>query len=231
MIDSLFNFLYESLTGSIWIAIFASFGWGVLSIILSPCHLSSIPLIIGYITSYGKISIFRTFLISLVFSIGILLTIVIIGLITSLLGRLLGDIGSLGNYFVALIFFIVGLYLLGLIKLNWDTIGLKSNKSGIVGALILGLLFGLALGPCTFAYLAPILGVVFQTSQTDYLFAILLLSAFAVGHCLVIVVAGTTVNLVQSYLNWSNESKAIIIVKKTCGILVIIGGFYLIFGI
>ena len=230
MIDTIFNVLYDAMNGSIWIAVIASFGWGVLSILLSPCHLSSIPLIVGYISSQGKISIARTFNISLVFSLGILITIAVIGLITASLGRLMGDIGSIGNYLVAGVFFIVGLYLLDIIKLNWNSSGLKkSNRQGLIAALIIGLLFGLALGPCTFAYMAPVLGVVFETAQTNYILAVIYLFAFGIGHCAVIVGAGTLTNQVQKYLNWSEESKALLIIKKVCGVLVILGGIYLIY--
>jgi cytochrome c-type biogenesis protein len=229
MIDGIFNYLYEAMTGAVWLAVLASFGWGVLSILLSPCHLSSIPLVVGFISSQGKMSIGRTFNISLVFSVGILITIALIGVMTASLGRLMGDIGGVGNYLVAGIFFLVGLYLLDIIKLHWNT-GLRKTKAkGLLAALILGLLFGLALGPCTFAYMAPVLGVVFQTAQTNYILAMVFLLAFGIGHCSVIVGAGTLTGKVQKYLNWSEESNAIIWIKKTCGILVILGGVYLIY--
>jgi len=230
MFEGLFTFLYEAMMGSFLLAVIASFVWGILSIILSPCHLSSIPLVVGYITSQGKVSVSRTFNISLVFSIGILITIAAIGIITASLGRLMGDVGVFGNYLVAGIFFIVGLYLLDIIKLDWNTAGLKQTKSkGLLAALILGLLFGIALGPCTFAYMAPVLGIVFHTAQTDYFSAIILLSAFGIGHCSVIVGAGTLAGKVQKYLNWSEESNSILWIKRICGLLVILGGIYLLF--
>jgi cytochrome c-type biogenesis protein len=230
MIEGIFTALYEAMMGAAWLAVIASFAWGVLSIILSPCHLSSIPLVVGFISSQGKISIRRTFNISLIFSIGILITIALIGIITASLGRLMGDIGSVGNYLVAGIFFLVGLYLLDIIKFDWNNAGLRKTKStGLTAALILGLLFGLALGPCTFAYMAPVLGVVFQTAQTDYFFSIILLTAFGIGHCSVIVGAGTLTRKVQKYLNWSDGSKTVLWIKRVCGVLVILGGIYLIF--
>ena len=230
MIESIFIKLYGAMTGTVWIAIIASFAWGVLSILLSPCHLSSIPLVVGFISSQGKISIRRTFNISLIFSVGILITIALIGIITASLGRLMGDVGSVGNYLVAGIFFLVGLYLLDIIKFDWNIPGLKkTKKKGLLAALFLGLIFGIALGPCTFAYMAPVLGVVFQTAQTDYLLAVIFLLAFGLGHCSVIVGAGTLTGKVQEYLNWSKESKTLILVKKICGVLVILGGVYLIY--
>ncbi|MBI5020224.1 MAG: cytochrome C biogenesis protein [Ignavibacteriales bacterium] len=229
MIEELFTTLYDAMTGAVWLAVAASFSWGVLSILLSPCHLSSIPLVVGFISSQEKMSVARTFNISLIFSTGILITITLIGIITASMGRLMGDIGGIGNYLVAAIFFLVGLYLLDIIKLNWSH-GVKKTKSkGILAALILGLLFGLAVGPCTFAYMAPVLGVVFQTAQVSYILAVILLLAFGVGHCSVIVGAGTLTGKVQKYLNWSEESKAIIRLKRVCGVLVILGGIYLIY--
>lgn len=228
MIENVFTVLYEAMTGTVWIALFASFTWGVLSILLSPCHLSSIPLIVGYISSQGKISVAKTFHISLIFSVGILITIAAIGIITASLGRLMGDIGAVGNYLVAGIFFIVGLYLLDIIKLDWNKFGLRqTNSKGLLAALILGLLFGIALGPCTFAYMAPVLGIVFQTAQTNYLLAVIFLMAFGLGHCSVIIGAGTLTGKIQKYLNWSEESKAILWIKRICGVLVILGGIYL----
>jgi cytochrome c-type biogenesis protein len=230
MIEEIFTILSTALYDNFWIALLASLGWGVLSILLSPCHLSSIPLVVGYISSQGKISLKRTFYISLIFAVGILITIAAIGVITASLGRLMGDVGAIGNYLVAGIFFLVGLYLLEIIKFDWNTAGLRQTKSkGLLAALILGLLFGIALGPCTFAYMAPVLGVVFQTAQTNYIFSIILLAAFGIGHCGVIVGAGTLTGKVQKYLNWSEGSKTILWIKRICGVLVILGGIYLIY--
>ena len=230
MIDGIFDSLYNALMGAAWLAVLASFGWGVLSVLLSPCHLSSIPLIVGFISSQKNASVRSTFYISLVFSIGILVTIAIIGVVTASLGGLMGDIGVTGNYLVAGIFFIVGLYLLEVIKFNWNGLPLGNVKRrGLLTSFSLGLLFGLALGPCTFAYMAPVLGIVFQTSQTNYLLAIVFLFAFSMGHCSVIVSAGTLTGKVQKYLNWSQSSKTILIIKKICGLLVIMGGIYLVY--
>ena len=228
MIEDLFSYLSDLLYSSNVTAVFSSFVWGILSILLSPCHLSSIPLIVGFLNSQGNISQKRTFSLSLMFSLGILITIALIGLVTMALGRIIGDIGSIGNYIVAVVFFIVGLYMLGILKLDWRGANLSTRFIGMPAALVLGLIFGLGLGPCTFAFMAPILGVVFSVSAESPIFAIVLLAAFALGHCMVIVLAGTLTQKVQSYLNWTESSKAISIIKKICGILIILGGIYMI---
>jgi len=230
MILDLFTWLSNALTGQPIIALIASFLWGVLSIILSPCHLASIPLIVGFIDDQRNIKTKRAFLLSLLFALGILITIILIGVITSAMGRMAGDVGRWGNYFVAGIFFIVGLYLLGVIPLSFSVQGnVGMKKKGLLASFILGLVFGIALGPCTFAYMAPVLGVTFSLAKTNLIYSLSLLIMYGIGHCTVIVLAGTFTEIVQHYLNWNESSNGTLILKKICGVLVILGGVYLIF--
>ena len=99
----------------------------------------------------------------------------------------------------------------------------------MLAAFILGLVFGIALGPCTFAYMAPMLGVTFRLATTNLLYGVLLLLVYGIGHCSVIVLAGTSTELVQQYMNWNERSKGAVILKKVCGVLVLLGGVYLIY--
>lgn len=230
---AIFEWLNTLIQSSYLFALGASLIWGVLSILLSPCHLASIPLIVGFIGEQGRMTTKKAFWLSTSFSVGILITIGVIGLITGLMGRMLGDVGVYGNYFVALIFFVIGLHLLEIIEIPF--IG-KTNqpvfrKKGILAAFILGLIFGVALGPCTFAYMAPMLGIVFTVSATQFLFAFLLLLFYGIGHCSVIIFAGTFTEVIQRYLNWNKDSRSMVIVKKICGVLVILGGIYLIWSV
>lgn len=129
---------------------------------------------------------------------------------------------------MAVIFFFVGLYLLGAIDLPLPSAAQPGIKSkGMLAAFILGRVFGVALGPCTFAYMAPMLGVTFRLASTNLPYGILLLVLYGVGHCGVIVLAGTFTEAVQRYLNWNEKSKGATILKKVCGVLVLLGGFYL----
>jgi cytochrome c-type biogenesis protein len=230
MMVQVLSALTQALEGSALLALGASLVWGILSILLSPCHLASIPLIVGFIDAQGRISTKRAFSISVLFALGILVTIALIGLITAALGRMMGDIGGWGNYLVAGIFFLVGLHLCGVIPMPWSGPGqAKVRGKGLLAALILGLVFGVALGPCTFAYMAPMLGVTFRLADTDLLYGITLLLTYGLGHCSVIVAAGTSTELVQQYLNWNEKSKGPVILKKICGVLVMLGGIYLLF--
>lgn len=228
--QELFSTLSHAIEGTPHLAIAAAFVWGILSIVLSPCHLASIPLIVGFIDNQGSISTRRAFAISSLFAIGILVTIGIIGAVTAAAGRMLGSVGAWANYLVAVVFFVVGLHLLGVIPMPFGGPGsVGMQRKGMLAALILGLVFGVALGPCTFAYMAPMLGVTFKLAATSMVYGIVLLVAYGLGHCSVIVAAGTSTRLVQKFLNWNEQSRGTAVLRGLCGILVLVGGLYLIY--
>ncbi len=228
--EQLFITLTHAVEGTPAIAIAATFVWGVLSILLSPCHLASIPLIVGFIDQQGRIPMRRALGISTLFAVGILITIALIGVVTAAAGRMMGDVGRYGNYFVALIFFVVGLVLLDVIPMPWSGPGqVNMKRKGLLAAFILGLVFGIALGPCTFAFMAPVLGVTFKVAGQSALYGAILLSVYGLGHCSIIVLAGTSTEWVQRYLNWNEQSRGAVILKKTCGVLVLLGGAYLLY--
>jgi cytochrome c-type biogenesis protein len=228
--DEIFNALTMAMSGHFGVALAAAFGWGVLSILLSPCHLSSIPLIVGYISAQGVATARRSVGLSLIFAVGILITIALVGLVTAGLGRMMGNVGTWGNIVVAAVFFVIGLYLLDILKLSGGGFsGTSVKPRGWIGALALGLLFGIGLGPCTFAFLAPVLGVVFSVSTTSFVSAASLIGAFGLGHCAVIVTAGSLTHLVQRYLKWTSRSSGATWLRRAAGVFVLFGGFYFIY--
>ncbi len=225
MIDGLFAVLDSALNKSpIW-AIAGAFGWGLLSILLSPCHLSAIPLVTGYILKNNSRDRSAT-IISIIFSGGILLSIAVAGLLTIAMGRIMGDIGLIGKILVAVFLIFVGIYLMDVFRLNWQLPVGKIKISGLWGAFIVGLVFGLGLGPCTFAFMAPVLSIVFAVAHSNILKAVYLVIAFSVGHCILIVFAGVLLNKVQAYLNWTNNNAVFKWSKKICGVLVIMAAIY-----
>lgn len=229
MIQELFEGLNSGLVGApIW-ALTAAALWGVVSMLLSPCHLAGIPLIVGFIHGQGPTNGRRAFTLASLFAIGILITIAVIGLVTASMGRIAGDLGPWSYYIVASVFLLAGLHLLDLLPALWSTPGnLSFKQKGPLAALLLGLVFGIALGPCTFAYMAPVLGVAFGSASASPLFAVGLLLAYGVGHCAVIVLAGSATSLVQRYLDWSNDNGMATRLRQGCGILLLGFGLYLI---
>ena len=226
--NALLMSLTRAVEGSPTLAFGAALIWGVMSVLLSPCHLASIPLIVAFIGAQGGITTRRAFGISLLFSLGILITIAAIGLLTAAAGRMLGDIGAWGNYLVAGLFFLIGLHLLDVIPMPWSGPGqISPTRKGLLGAFFMGLIYGVALGPCTFAYMAPMLGVTFRISSTNWLYGAGLLATYGVGHCAVIVLAGTSTELVERYLKSTGRGTAIL--RKACGVLILLGGVWLVY--
>jgi cytochrome c-type biogenesis protein len=230
MIAGLFAALGHAVEGAPALALAAAFAWGVLSIVLSPCHLASIPLIVAFIGRQGRTGGGQAVLTAGLFAAGILVTIALVGVLTALAGRMLGDLGPWGNYAVAAVFIAVGLHLWEVLPMPWSAPeGVqRQRRKGHLAAFLLGLVFGIALGPCTFAYMAPILAVTFRLSAGQAWYGILLLLMYALGHCGVIVLAGGATGWVQRYLDWSGRSPLAAWARRGCGALVIAAGLYLI---
>jgi cytochrome c-type biogenesis protein len=229
--EALFIWLTDAMAGAPLVALAAAFAWGGLSIVLSPCHLASIPLIVGFLQGGGAVTPRRAAGLSTLFALGILLSIALIGAATAAAGRMLGDLGPWGNYAVAAVFLIFGLHLLDLLPLPeaWRPAA-DQPRRGPLGALLFGLAFGVALGPCTFGFMAPVLGVTFGLARTAPAFAFGVLACFGLGHCTVIALAGASSAWVQRWLAWQNDTPGARWLRRGCGVLVLAAGAYLAFG-
>lgn len=223
----LFQTLTQAVAGQFGLAIVASFSWGVLSILLSPCHLTSVPLVVGYISRQNNTTGKRSLWLALTFALGILTSIVVIGLATASLGRLLGDVGVWSLWMVALLLIVFGLYLMDFLNLAWASGYIPSiERAGHSGALLLGLVFGIGLGPCTFAFLAPVLAVAIPMAQSSFIRGLVLILFFGLGHSLVYVAGGGLAGMMVRYVTWSQHNRGPIYLKKGLGFLVFSGGLY-----
>ncbi|MCE9634766.1 MAG: cytochrome C biogenesis protein [Planctomycetes bacterium] len=217
----------DALEGSLVLAVAAALVWGVLSIVLSPCHLASIGLAAGFLGIYDAAPRARAATLAAVFAVGILVTIAGAGALTVAAGRIAGDLGPWPNYIVAIVFAAVGLYLLDVITLpdfgrRFD--GLR--RHGLASAFVLGVLFGTALGPCAFAFMAPMLGIVFKWAGTDTERAVAVVAAFGLGHCAAIVIGTTSIHRVQDALRWSANARAAKWTRASLGVALIATGLW-----
>jgi cytochrome c-type biogenesis protein len=228
--DTLFTTLSHAVEGQPAVALAAAFAWGLASLLLSPCHLASIPLVVGFVNGQEQPTPARGSAIAGLFSLGLFTMIGVIGAVTAAAGRLMGQVGAWANYAVAGVFFVVGLSLLDVLPLGWSAPdSARFRGRGLLAALALGLIFGVALGPCTFAYMAPMLGVTFRVSGTDALYGVLLIAAYGIGHCSIIVFAGASTSWVGRYLRWTSASRGAAYLRYASGLLVLAGGVYLIY--
>ncbi len=192
MLNYLFITINEWMSYSAGIALLGSFLWGLVSVLFSPCHLASIPLIIGYVGGQNKPVEGREGVsYALLFCAGLFVSITLVGVICAMLGRMLGDIGSYWIIAVGAALIWIALNMLGVAhcKLPGNMMS-RFQIQGRIGALIIGLAYGILSGSCTFGFIAPLLAII--TVQGDILYGSILILLFALGHCLPIAIAGSS---------------------------------------
>ena len=220
MLDTIFETMFSS--GSLKYV--GAFFWGIASVILSPCGISMLPLVIGYVENTDNPTRLRAFKVSCAFCLGIIFNLLLIAFIMSSLGMLLGGYERLLTVLVAVVFIVMGLHLTGIIHVK--ILGLDSRIKGtesqtLRGAIILGILSGLAVGPCNIAYVSPVLSLAMSNSSVT------IVLAYALGYCSVLIAAGTFAQLFTGYLQSERGDKILKWVNVLCGLGLVAGGIYL----
>jgi len=226
MTDLLSN-IGDLIVDSPLLAYIAVFFGGVLSS-ANPCVIITIPLVIGYVGGYAGDSRPRAFLYTAVFILGLSTTFTFLGLIAGLLGTLFGDVGPFWRFVVAAVAIGMGLQLLGVTKFSFRAVSIgQTNIKGIVGSFVLGLLFGLVSSPCATPVLAVILAYVASKGNAAY--GASLLFVYALGHCILMLAAGTFTGIARHLIESKGASRFSTIAKKVGGVTVILVGLYILF--
>jgi len=210
------------------LAVAAVFTGGVTTA-LNPCVLAMIPLLMSVVAGRSETTTVRRSLVfSLVFIVGLSLMFTALGLISALMGRMLGDVGRFWTYAVAAVCLIMGLHLLGVFKWNLPMpSGLRVTKQGYLGAFLLGLLFGVVSTPCAVPILAVLLAFVAEKGNAAY--GAFLLFVYALGHSALILAAGTSVGAAKALLESKGLRAAHGVLQKAAGFVIIGIGLYFLF--
>jgi cytochrome c-type biogenesis protein len=228
MIESFFLTVNEWIQGGTAIAALGCFVWGMIGVMFSPCHLASIPLIIAYVGGqHQAMSPKQASSYAALFTLGLFITIAIIGIVCALLGRMLGDVGNYWQILIGLVLVWVALGMLGVEKCAMSgSLLYRLNLKGLFGAFALGLSYGILSGSCTFGFIAPILAII--TVQQKVAAGILFILLFAVGHCLPIVIAGSSTAAVRRLMENSTWQGAGNWFRKVAGMVICLLGIYFI---
>ena len=228
MIETFFMTVNQWMTGGASLALVGCFVWGVISVLFSPCHLASIPLMVAYVGGQKEQPRpLQAMQYSIVFTTGLFISIAAIGIICALLGRMLGDVGNYWQIIIGLVLVWVSLSMFGVKGCSLGGGLLYRLKfKGLLGALGLGVAYGTLSGSCTFGFIAPILAVI--TVQQQIASGVLMILLFAVGHCLPIVIAGSSTALVRRILENSAWQGAGNWFRKGAGALIGCLGLYFI---
>ncbi len=228
MIESFFLTVNQWMTGGASLAFVGCFVWGMVSVLFSPCHLASIPLMVAYVGGQKEQPKPRQAMqYSVAFTTGLFISIAAIGVICALFGRMYGDVGNYWQIMVGLVLIWVSFGMFGVKGCSMDGGFLyRLNFKGLWGALCLGAAYGTLSGSCTFGFIAPILAVI--TVQQQVASGVLMILLFAIGHCIPIVIAGSSTALVRRILENSAWQGAGNWFRKGAGALIGLLGLYFI---
>ena len=213
-----------------WLALVAVFVGGVLTA-SNPCVLAMIPLMMSFVAGRGdqQTGVLKAFVFSVLFVVGLVTTFTALGMIAALAGTMYGDVSGVWNWIVAVVCLVMGLHLMGVLKFTIPTpIKVQPKVRGPVGALLLGLLFGIVSAPCA----APILVVLLTYlagSGASIPYGGLLLLVYALGHSVLILIAGTSMGLAQKILESKRTTRATDLMRRVAGVVIILVGAFFVY--
>lgn len=228
MIDQLLNSLSGLITDNAWLAPVLTLAAGVLTSV-TPCALSNVPLVIGYVGGSGSNDTRKAFKLSLTFAGGMAITFTALGTAASLLGRLMGT--SSKWWYLAL-----GVLMVMMALQTWEVfqfipstyLTAKNTKKGYIGALIAGILGGIFSSPCATPVLVVLLGIVARSGNIAW--GVLLLLLYSIGHSVLVIVAGTSIGFVRKITKsqkYGRFSSALKIIMGTAILAIALYMFYL----
>ncbi len=217
--------LSELITNSGWLAPLLALFAGILTS-FTPCSLSSIPLVIGYVGGVGQRDTKRALWLSVIFSAGAAVTFTALGVTASLAGRLMGTSASWWYIILGVLMILMALQTWGIFEIIPSSyLVSKNTKKGFIGAFIAGILGGIFSSPCSTPVLIALLAIV--AGKGSILWGILLLLLYSVGHGILAIVAGTSVGFVQKLSSSEKYGRASTVLKAVMGSLILIIGFYM----
>lgn len=225
MIDAWLSELASAISANMWLAPLLALLAGVLTS-MTPCALSSIPLIVGYVGGVGEKNTKKAFAYSAVFSVGTAVTFVALGVIATSAGRLMGTSSPIW-------YMILGVLMLLMALQTWEVFNFipsinltgKSKKRGFVGAFAAGVLGGIFASPCSTPVLIALLAIVAGNGSLAW--GILLMLLYSIGHSTLVMVAGTSVGFVQRISANDRYSKASKVLKIIMGAAILLIGLYM----
>ena len=225
MIDSILEQLSMLIKEMVWLAPLLAFVAGILTS-FTPCSLSSIPLVIGYVGGTGQKETKKAFKLSFIFAIGSAVTFTIFGVIASLAGRIMGNGSGWWYLILGVLMVLMSLQTWGIFEIIPSSyLNSKNTKKGYIGAFVAGILGGIFSSPCSTPVLIALLAIV--AGKGNIVWGILLLLIYSVGHGILAVVAGTSIGFVQKLSSNEKYGRFSVALKVVMGTVILFIGFYM----
>lgn len=209
------------------LAIFAVFIGGIISS-ASPCVLALVPLVIGYVGGYSQGDRKKAVAYSTTFALGLSITFTLMGAAAGFVGSIISQSGALFYYLIAFIAFVMGLSLLGLFEIPLPFRSkIQPRVSGLLGAFIMGAIFGFVSTPCATPVLVAILAFVAVKGQI--LYGVFLLFIYSIAHCVLLVIAGIATGFVKALAGSGRAQSFSLWMKRLSGALILLAGAYILY--
>ncbi len=219
--DALFDGLSHLGRGALPAALLAAVAWGALSIVLSPCSLAGMPLLMAALAGGGERGPSRALLTSGAYALGLLVSVACLGVVASWAGRLEGP---WTRWTGGIVLLGAGLVLLDVIPVRLATGRAPGRLRGPAGALALGLIYGVALAPCSAAFLAPVLAAAAEAAPGRPWAGAAMVAAFGLGYGGAVVAVGSSFERAERLLGWAQQARRGTVVRRALGALVVAAG-------
>lgn len=202
-----------------WLAPLAVFVGGLLTA-ANPCVIATIPLLMAYVGAREDVSSWRrATALSGAFVSGLSLAFAAMGVVAALAGQMLGDVGRIWDYGILVVCLLMGAHLTGLLELPMPNVKMTPRWRGVPGAVGLGALFGLVSTPCATPILVVVLAYV-AGSEASVAYGALLLLAYALGHSVLILVAGVSVGAARGLVESRRLAKLGAVLRVAAGVVI-----------
>lgn len=227
MIDTWMQALGDAIRANVWTAPLFALLAGLLTA-FTPCSLSTVPLVIGYVGGTAGQDPKRAFRFSLAFATGMAVTLTALGTAASLMGRLMQGTGQWW-------YLILGVLMVLMALQTWEVITIipqsglmaKHPKRGVVGAVLAGMLGGLFASPCATPVLVVLLAIVAERGSLAQ--GILLLLLYSAGHGALLVAVGTSTGLARRITRSEKFGKYSQLFRWVTGGLILLLGLYMLY--
>lgn len=225
MIDAWLNQIAHMMQDNMWLAPLLAVLAGVLTS-FTPCSLSNIPLIIGYVGGVGEKNTKKAFCYSVTFALGTAVCFITLGLVATSAGRLMGNSSQIW-------YLVLGILMVLMALQTWEIFQLipsanllsKSKAKGMVGAFIAGILGGFFSSPCSTPVLIALLAII--AGKGNLFWGILLMFLYSIGHSVLVIIAGTSISFVKKISNNEQYNKLGNVLKIVMGAVILLIGFYM----
>ena len=229
MLETLAKNIIQMIQGNLWIGPFFALAAGLFTS-LTPCGLSNIPLITGYVTADGEEieDNKKALLLSITFAVGAAVTFICLGFLASALGHMIGH-SEILHIILGILMILMALQMWGVIHLIPHVHGVGGHgKKGFMGAFFVGMIGGIFSSHCAAPVIIMLLAI--ATQSGNFLLGIILLLCYSIGHGIIIVLAGTSVGFANRLDESSAANLTAKIFKGILGILMLVIGIYMLLG-